>query len=168
MEAYSDDRSRALLTHILGPWTLGVARLAVEKWVLPTNVPPSCAFDGDGHICGSFAVGGCHICGRPICMSHALIAGDATLVCWTCLRTAAKYVKPWKPAIAEAPQLDLDWAYEILGVTSTTPLSDVRKAFKQRIAQFHPDVQKGGESKAHTDLTRLLTRAFSEIKKSKK
>ena len=131
MEAYSSDHSRALLTHIIVPWAIQVVQLAPVKWVLPASVPPSCAFLHDnGVACGSFAVGGCHVCGRPICLSHSLIAGDATIVCWTCMRLAAKHATKWAPpASASSPSTtELGWAYELLGLEPSCTLAEAKRA----------------------------------------
>lgn len=168
MEAYATDHSRALLTHILVPWALGVARLAPSKWILPPHLAPSCAFgETSDSLCGAFAVGACHVCGRPICMKHALIAADATLVCWTCMRTAAKHATPWQPpstGAAGSPS-DLGWAYELLGIEPGATAAEVKKAYKKRIAQFHPDKQSV-ESAAHGQLVKLITKAYEAISAS--
>lgn len=166
VEAYASEDSRALLTHILAPWAMGVARLAFKRWKLPTQVTPACAFEEAGHTCGSFAVGGCHVCGRPICLGHAFIAGDATLVCWPCMRLAAKHAIKWVPPSMGVADDDLVWAFELLGVEPDASEQDIRVAYRKRIKQFHPD-QHSGDA-AHADMVRMFTKAMKAITEARR
>lgn len=148
------EHSRALLAQVLSPWILEVARIAPTKWVLPSDVPPSCAVEAPS-VCGSYAIGGCHICGRPTCIQHALLAADASIVCWACMRLAAQHAKPWRCSTS------LTWAYELLGIDESASEEQIKKAFRKRIAAFHPD--KNGSSSAHSDIVRLVTKAHDAI-----
>lgn len=155
-----------LLTQVVGPWAMGIARLAPSKWQLPVDVPPSCEMDVQpGRVCGQFAVGGCHACGRPICLQHALVAADATLVCWSCMRLAAKHTKPWVPRTngGAAGRETIEWAYELLGVTKEATDAEVKHAYKERVARFHPDRTGDGSDRINGDLVRMLKRAYDLI-----
>jgi hypothetical protein len=169
MDAYASDHSRALLTHMLIPWALEVAKLAPHKWLLPTGVQPACMMDVGPSTCGSFAVGGCHICGRPICIAHALIAADASLCCWPCMRLGAKHAKPWEPPKASGAdpgvESPLDWAYEILGCDRTATDLEVKQAYRKRIASLHPDKNQGDE--VHGEVVQLVTKAYDAVKASR-
>jgi len=169
---FGDVQVQGLVTQLIGPWAIGVARHAPTKWLLPTNVPPACALELNAHhqVCGAFAIGGCHACGRPICLAHALVAADATIVCWQCMRVAAKHTTPWAPAIAQqAESPGVQWAYDLLGLKTDCTLEEAKKAFKVRIARFHPDrVAEGEDSAPNGDLVRSLKSAYDAIVKDKK
>lgn len=172
IRTYSDERSQALLTGVLLPWAMDIARSAPSRWLLPANVPPRCWQEDRNAVCGLFAVGGCHICGRPVCLGHSLVSSDATIVCWTCVRIARQHAKPWKPPAqvsAGSPAEALAWAYDLLGVNEDASAQEVKSAFKKRIAKFHPDTApKGDDGKAHGDLVRTLKRAYDAIVEHRK
>jgi hypothetical protein len=166
------DPSLHPIMRILGPWALGIAQHVPGKWLLPTNVSPSCAHEtGPGRICGSFAVGGCHSCGRPVCLTHALVGFDAALACWACVKGGAVNAKPWRPPHAAAPSSPGDgigWAYELLGLEPTCTAEEAKRAYKQKVAHFHPDhLGAGADSKANGDLLRSLKSAYDQIIKVK-
>lgn len=164
VENLQDGHTQMLLTNLIGPWALSIARLAPQKWKLPVNVPPACEMDvRPEHVCGQFAIGGCHACGRPICLQHALVAADASLMCWSCVRVAAKHTKAWVPRNAAAPRETIEWAYELLGVTKTSTNEEVKKAYKERIKRFHPDRTGDGSDKINGDLVRMVKRAYDLI-----
>lgn len=168
VDQFKDPHTQALVTHLIGPWALSVAKMAPQKWTLPTNLAPSCCLEVGSHLCGAFAISGCHLCGRPICIGHALINVDATLVCWSCMREAAKHVKKWKAPGGAQDSNALQWAYDLLGLEVDCTLQQAKTAYKQRVAKFHPDTVGGGQdSKAHGDLVRLLKRAYDAIVESR-
>ena len=175
MDSMRDPRTQMLLTNLLTPWAIGVASNAPAKWILPVNVAPVCALEIHGGMCGQFAVGGCHVCGRPICLAHALVGGDATIVCWACVRAAKQVAKTWVPpqpaASPPAPGAheSLDWAYELLGVKPEDSLAAIKKAYKARIAHYHPDRAETAEQKEQDGaLVRMLNRAYDQVLKARK
>lgn len=167
----ADPSVQALMMKVIGPWALGIAQHVPSKWMLPTNVPPSCAHEHGTKLCGAFAVGACHSCGRPTCLQHALVGFDAALACWACVRGGAANAKPWRPpqATAAAGASDgVGWAYELLGVEPDCTVEDAKRAYKQKVAHFHPDrMGAGEESKANGDLLRSLKHAYDTIVKHK-
>lgn len=172
VDQLQDPSTQQLLTHIVGPWALKVATEAPKKWMLRSDVPPSCFLEVNGGVCGTFAVGMCHICGRPVCLGHAMVGGDATLVCWACMRVAAQHAPKWKaPSTSEpagASKSSTDWAYELLGLEKDCTLLEARKAYKQRVARFHPDKSgAGADSRPNGDLLRTLKRAYDVVQSEK-
>lgn len=169
LDSYASDHSRNLLTHLIVPWALSVARQAPRKWALPPGVEPACRMDVGSGTCGQFAVGACHLCGRPICLPHAVIAADATLCCWPCLRLAAAHTKPWTPPTAgPVPSGDsIGWAYELLGVEETASDEEVKAAYRRRIASLHPDKHQG-EEQAHSDVVKLVNKAYKAVRAARR
>lgn len=167
VEAYTDSRVQSILVQLVGPWSTTIARLAPTKWQLPVHVPPSCDMDVQpGRSCGQFAIGGCVICGRPICLQHALVAADATIVCWPCMIVAGKHATKWQPRAGAAGSAVASsaWAYELLGVAPDCTDEQLRHAFKQRVARFHPDrVEPGQDPKPNGDLVKMIKRAYDMI-----
>jgi hypothetical protein len=172
VRAYSDERSQMILTNVLLPWAADIAVQAPTRWLLPANVPPRCCQEDRNTVCELFAVGGCHICGRPVCLGHALVSSDATLVCWTCVRLARQYAKPWKPPVGAATggsAENLAWAYDLLGVTEDSSEKELKSAFKKKVAEFHPDTApKGNDGKSRGDLVRALKRAYDVLLEHRK
>jgi len=80
------------------------------------------------------------------------------------MRVAAQHAKPWQPPspAASGASSDLGWAYELLGIEPGASSAAVKKAYRKRISQFHPDTQPGG-SVAHEQLVRLMTKAYEAI-----
>jgi len=172
IETFVQPQAQALITHLIGPWALGIARLAPAKWLLPVGVAPACALEVGPRLCGGFAIGACHACGRPICLGHALVSADATLVCWACMRLAAQHAKRWAPPGAQAQGAagrGLDWAYTLLGVSADSTQEEIKKAYKIRIGRFHPDkIDTGDDPGPNGDLVRLLTQAYDLLVAQKK
>lgn len=169
VESFGSEHAQLILTNILAPWAFAIAQKAPQKWLLPEGVQPSCAFEQAGGTCGQYAIGGCHLCGRPICLGHAMVSGDATLVCWTCMRVAAKHTTRWEPSQVRAGgkvKDDLGWAYDLLELDRDATDAEVKRAFKERIAQFHPDRHPEAtekEQKVNGGLVRTLKRAYDVI-----
>lgn len=66
-----------------------------------------------------------------------------------------------------APADDLERHLEILGVTGSVTLADLRRAYKKKLATHHPDRFAGDPrvQRAKTDLTRRLTEAYEYVKR---
>jgi DnaJ-domain-containing protein 1 len=75
-----------------------------------------------------------------------------------------------KSKTATSGHLSLDEAYQILGIGPDSSLDKIRKAYKEKIAQSHPDkvshLSKELQDKAK-ELTLKLNNAFDVIKKEK-
>lgn len=90
-EAFSDKRAQVLLLDVILPWATTVARMAARKW----NTRKSrCGFDSQGP-CRLSPVAECLACGRPVCMLHAFVGADATVICWPCMKAGAANARPW-------------------------------------------------------------------------
>ena len=171
LEVYMSEESRSIAQHILTPWVLNVAKAAPGKWLLPKDVHPACAFEiaGAQQECGQFAVGGCHVCGRPICINHAFVGQDATIVCWVCMKTGAEHATKWERKTRKSPDAtgtSLDWAYKVLGVSEGSSNAFIKKMYKEKIRKFHPD--KDQESTKHfEDITKTLNEAYQAIMQSR-
>ncbi|MBN1595884.1 DnaJ domain-containing protein [candidate division FCPU426 bacterium] len=73
-------------------------------------------------------------------------------------------------SVAEGP-LTLQKAYRLLGVTPAAAREEIRRAFRERVAQNHPDkvshLSPELRERAH-ELTVLINRAYTMIKQHKK
>lgn len=170
IQTYSTEESQAFLSRLLMPWAIRVAQLAPSRWVLPARVAPVCALEQQGRLCAAFAVGACHICSRPICMTHALVSANADLVCWACMKVAAQHAPKWqatKPELGQkGAESGSDWAYEMLGIERGATKAQIKAAFKKRIARFHPDtLPQGTDPKPNGDLVRMIKRAYDVVLK---
>lgn len=169
LESYGNDRAKALLTHVLAPWAIGIAQKAPTKWLLPSTIPPVCAHEEPAGICAQYAMGGCHLCGRPVCLGHALVSADATLVCWSCMKLAAQHTKPWQPSPQQArgaPAGANDWAYDLLGIDKDATALEAKKAYKRKVAQYHPDRHDSAsaeEKRTNGDLVRSFKKAYDVV-----
>jgi hypothetical protein len=161
VEVYLSEDGRIILQQILAPWSMNIAKNAPLKWLLPASVMPHCAFEIGGTVCNANAIGGCHVCGRPICIDHVFISGDATLVCWECVRVANKHAPKWSSR-PEKSGSDSDWAYKLIGVERGATVKEVKKKFKEKISLFHPD-KDPNKTGHYDDITKNLNEALKVI-----
>jgi hypothetical protein len=162
IESYLDESAQRLLLTVLLPWAANVARFAPSKWVLPVDGPHVCAFERKpDEWCGAQAAACCLLCGMPVCVGHCLVAMDATVVCFPCMRTAAQHVKRWRPPVrSPGSNGDLAWAYRTLGVDPDADDQDVKRAYKKLVARYHPD--RAGRDKEGAELDAKLFKAIDE------
>ena len=171
---YSTDGAQRLLTELLIPWASKVAMKAPSKWMMSRHLAPICALDNGRH-CANPPISACHICGRPVCLQHALISIDADVVCWACVIVAGKHGKKWQPPRATPPpaagQVDpLGWAFKVLGVEPSCTSEELRKAYKRMAKRYHPDRAGDDKSGAELDaqLLKTLNDAYARIVAQKK
>jgi len=168
--AYSTEGPQRLLTELLLPWASKVAAKAPSKWLMSRNLPPVCAI-ANGRQCSTAPISACHICGRPVCLQHALISVDADVVCWPCIVIAGKHAKKWQPPAAAPPGKDpLAWAYSLLGVEPDCTDADLKKAYKKAAMAYHPDRAGKDVKRAQSDahLLRVLNGGYAEIVAARK
>ena len=167
---YSNPYARALFLQVLLPWASQIARNAPSRWMLPAGAPTRCAFEPT---CDQQAIACCHLCGRPVCLGHALVSGDALVVCWSCMKVAAANVKRWQPAKGaasgqQAPPPDLRLAYKLLGVEDSCTDAQLKTAHKRFVAKYHPDKGQGAEDIAQRGaLLKAVQDAYTAIRKSR-
>lgn len=167
-DAFSGDAAQAMLLDVLLPWAALVARNAVHKWGTRRRV---CRFEHGGVACRTKPIGQCHACNRPVCLAHAFVGADATLVCWPCMKVGASNAKPWTPGSvdredpswrpAQPQQPDqpdrVQWAYAVLGVDPDATDDEVRAAYKSASKKHHPDRAHGSDdARARTEKLKMI------------
>jgi len=172
VEVYSSPEAQALLINIILPWASHISRHAPGKWGIPENTPNLCFVESGPAYCQAPAVGVCLICRRPLCLNHALVSVDASLVCYACMKTYAKVAKPWvppkQPRQRTAAQTGLAWAYELLGVDEDATDAEVKKAYKQAVARYHPDrAADAAAAKADAQVFKTIQGAYAQIKQQR-
>lgn len=173
VQVYSTPEAQALLVNIVMPWAAHVSRHAPAKWGIPEDKPNLCFVEtGPGH-CQAPAVGLCLICRRPVCLNHSLVSVDASLVCYACMKVAAKVCKPWEPPAQhrkqQADKAGIGWAFKLLGVDDDATDEEIKKAYKRAVARYHPDKAKDDdEREASAQVFKTIQDAYSLIKKARK
>lgn len=169
-DAFSGDSAQAMLLNVLLPWAALVARSAVRKWGTQLSV---CHFDHNGVRCQTKPIGQCHACGRPICLAHAFVGADATLICWPCMKVGAANAKPWQSTNGEpGPESQSDsegpgrlqWAYVVLGVSPDSSDDEVQMAYRTHVRLNHPDRAVDDEDvKSRTEKLKMINIAKQVI-----
>jgi len=172
VEVYANPEAQALLMGILLPWASHVSRHAPRKWGIPADKPNLCFVEAGPAYCQAPAVGLCLICRRPVCLNHALVSVDASLVCYACMKDHAKVAKPWQPPRQHrqqtAAQSALAWAYELLGVDDDATDAEIKKAYKQAVARYHPDRAENAQAaKADAQVFKTIQGAYAAIKQDR-
>lgn len=167
-DAFSGEAAQAMLLEVLLPWAGVVARNAVHKWGTSRRL---CRFEHAGVGCRTKPIGVCHACHRPICLAHAFVGADATLVCWPCMKIGAANAKPWTAgadvsdddgwAPASRQQQDgtdrIEWACAVLGVSQDASEDDLRAAYKAASKKYHPDRAKNtSDAKSRTEKLKMI------------
>ena len=192
VSALAGERAQALLFEVLLPWAGQVSSLAVNRWTsMRTGRRAHCRLTVKGEPCRHAAVSGCFGCGKPICLEHAFVGSDSTLVCWECMRVGvsnapqhkrknggngANHAPPpppqdwsWDAAAAPSPEeqqkKDISWAYTTLGVVESATDDEVRSAYRKASAKWHPDRAKDPqEAKVHAEMFKSIQLAMQTIR----
>lgn len=157
VDAFSDARKQSLLANVIMPWALNVARFAAQKW----NVDGvSCTFEQ----CQSVPVCRCFVCSSNVCLNHAFVGADATVICWPCIKNSTSNVggahnaqpppKP-KPTPEQVAQ-----AYALLGASPNFSDDELKKLFKRALFESHPD------RASNDDDAKILSEKFKMVQKA--
>lgn len=156
--AYVDPGAQVLLKQALMPWFQEICVKAPRNWYHP-SVQRVCDRKLRDGTCAAKAVGMCSICHRDVCMSHAWVGLDATIVCKTCLDEARKHIVPienqapsWEEAARQAPKVErpasLSEHYKTLGVDEDVTDDELETSYKALLKRWHPDRVKTSDKKA--------------------
>jgi hypothetical protein len=159
------------------PWFEQVSARIPSTWYHPT-VMRKCDYADYLKGCSAKAVGMCRVCKKDVCLSHAFIGLDASLVCLSCILEAAKHVAAkdneapkWEdhsPPPAAKPKVDLKAAYAVLGVEQGCDQEELERAYKKLLAKWHPDRVKTPEKKKQYELKFKQIRSAYDAIASKK
>lgn len=171
-EAFTDEKSQSFLVRVLLPWIGGVAVAASQRWSLPARVR-RCIFSHTTG-CTSAPVALCFGCSRPICMNHAFVAADATIVCWECVRVGASAVSSPGPTkkknggSAARSEKDAEWAYRVLRVSPDASDEEIKAAYKAQCVKWHPDRAKNpSDARGHEEMFKTIQLAMDAVKKAR-
>lgn len=133
------------------PWIQRVVENVPRVWYHP-DVQRRCDMQVPGGTCTAHAAGMCVVCRRDVCLTHAYVCSDATIVCAGCVNVARKHVDPIvnmppndserreQPPPKRGPTKDdVEKAYELLGVDEDSTEREIRRAYKELLAKWHPD-----------------------------
>jgi hypothetical protein len=147
--AYVDPGAQVLLKQALLPWFQEVCARAPRAWYHP-SVSRHCDKTNRGAQCTAKAVGMCSVCHADVCMTHAWVGLDASIVCRSCIEEARKHVKPidnqpppWEEAAKKASKAEgggkLEDHYKTLGVEEDVTDDELEKSYKALLKRWHPD-----------------------------
>jgi len=188
VSALSGERAQALLFEVLLPWAGQVAGLAVNRWTsMRSGRRSHCRLQVKGEPCRRASASTCFGCGKPVCLEHAFVGSDSTLVCWECMRvgvnTAVKGRKHsehqpppenwnWDNSAAPSPEeqqkKDIGWAYATIGVAETATDDEIKSAYRKASAKWHPDRAKDPqEAKSHAEMFKSIQLAMQTIRQQR-
>jgi DnaJ domain len=155
-----DPDYQELYKHALLPWIQRMSQTVPSKWFHP-RVQRACGVESVKGKCSVRAAGMCCLCQRDVCLAHAFVNVDGSLLCAQCVATARKYVdvvvnsaptqaeydraqqaapKPGKDKLAEA--------YRLLGVTEDIDTESIQTLYKSLLRKNHPDRAKTAGDKS--------------------
>jgi hypothetical protein len=132
----------------LGEWVSVLQRPALAKWTPVVLSGAKCSVRHDRRPCGRQGIGKCVLCEQLVCLRHAAVGFDATVICETCLDDYAETIKgkakdrpqdqaPPPPADDEATKRKA--AFTTLGLTDDSTWEEVRQEYRDLVKKFHPD-----------------------------
>lgn len=160
-----------LVTEVLLPWANKVGLSALARWSPVVASHIRCGLPiklGSPYMCSNQAVSGCGCCKKPVCLEHAMVAGNADVICLKCVNEVIRLVQervakepkpePERPRAAgfgETPEdrekLRLKHLKALeLDADDEPDVEDIKSAYRRLVAKTHPDKFPEGERKAAT------------------
>ena len=187
VSALAGERAQELLFRVLLPWAGQVAGLAATRWTSVRGKRSHCRMAVKGEPCIHTGVSNCFGCGMPICLEHAFVGADSTLVCWECMRVGvsnttkkrghnaaqAPLPQDWgwtaqAPTPEEQQKKDISWAYATLGVSEGATDDEIKSAYRKASVKWHPDHAKDPqEAKSHAEMFKSVQLAMETIRQQR-
>lgn len=161
----------------LRPWMAELTLNAAAKWLprmalgMPCQVP---VMQGGAVVgaCRSGAVSQCDACERTCCLQHARIDHLGDAICYVCVAEKVQQTRRQASGRTDerrAPKSadhDEKWARRKLGVTKDASWAEIRTAYKQQSAKWHPDRHRtaGAKEKAE-ERFKDVQRAYQVLQK---
>lgn len=154
-----------LVTEVLLPWANKVGVNALARWSPVVGSHIRCGLPyklGSPHMCANQAISGCGCCKAPVCLEHAMVAGNADVVCLRCVNETFKIIqeriaKEPRPASRRVEdEASADAGREerkhlkVLGLDEDASLDEIKAAYRKLVAKSHPDKFPEDERKAAT------------------
>lgn len=161
----------------LNPWLSKLAINAASKWLprltfgFPCQVPVYKNGKRDGE-CSGKAVSICDVCQSPCCLSHARIDQYGDAICYMCVAEAVQRSRAQRMAggsaaaeMREQRAKEVAWAKNVLGLSKTFTLDELKKAHRTMSGKWHPDRKKSSRAKASAEQRfKDIQRAFEILK----
>lgn len=157
----------------LTDWVGQLQGHALKKWAPVVMSGVRCSVRRDRQPCGRVGIAKCVLCGQVVCLRHAAVGHDATVICEPCLDDYADVVKQKagdrpQPAAPEDPATAKKNALKTLGLNDIATFADVKAAYKAAVLKHHPDRHQKATAavrKKHEALFREADAAYRLLSK---
>jgi hypothetical protein len=161
----------------LGEWVSVLQRNALARWTPIVISGAKCSVRREKKPCGRAGVSKCALCEQVVCLRHAAVGFDATVVCESCLDDYSEVVKGKvkdREAEPEPPRAEPDGeaakaaALRKLGLTADSSWEEVRAEYKALAKKYHPDRHQSAsaaEKKKFEAKMREINAAYTFLEK---
>lgn len=158
-----------LVTEVLLPWANKVGLSAIARWspIVASHIRCGLPYKmGSPHLCSNQAIAGCGCCKSPVCLDHAMVAGNADVICLRCVNETVKIIQERiakdpdrqpprsRPMADESPDREAEKLKHLktlgLDPDDEPGLDEIKAAYRKLVAKHHPDRAPEAERKAAT------------------